>query len=115
MRTKILCLSLFSIGLTGCVSQPKQLYNWGSYQTQLYTMYSKPEKASAQQQVIAIEKDIQKSKATNQAVPPGVYAHLAYQYSLTGDLQNAKKYMELEKQVYPESTVYIDRLLQRMN
>lgn len=115
MRNYIVCVVLLGVSLTGCVSQPKSLYNWGSYQTQLYTMYSKPDKAGPQQQIAALEKDIQKTKAASQAVPPGLYAHLGYEYSLTGNNQKAREYLELEKQVYPESTVYIDRLLQRMN
>ncbi|RYY79664.1 MAG: DUF4810 domain-containing protein [Moraxellaceae bacterium] len=73
------------------------------------------DKAGPQQQIAALEKDIQKTKAASQAVPPGLYAHLGYEYSLTGNNQKAREYLELEKQVYPESTVYIDRLLQRMN
>lgn len=100
--------------LTGCVAQPASLYNWGSYQQQLYTMYSKPEKADPQRQIAVLEKDIQKAKASNRAIPPGLYAHLGYQYSLIGNNQKAREYLDLEKQVYPESSTFVDRILQRL-
>lgn len=114
MRYQVLTALACASMLGGCVSQPTGLYNWGSYQQQLYTMYSKPEKADPQRQVAAIEKDIQKARAANRAIPPGVYAHLGYQYSLSGNQQKAREYLELEKQTYPESTTYVDRLLQRL-
>jgi hypothetical protein len=29
-------LAVYALVLTGCASQPKPLYHWGSYQTQVY-------------------------------------------------------------------------------
>ena len=55
-------LSLFSLALIffGCASQ-KSLYYWGSYQPQIYQMYSEPGKAPPEQQLIKFEEDYQKA------------------------------------------------------
>jgi len=77
-------------------------------------MLAVPEKTSPQQQILALEKDVEKAKAKNAAVPPGLYAHLGL---LNLNIQNgprAIQYFELERQIYPESTVLMDRLLKKM-
>jgi hypothetical protein len=77
-------------------------------------MLAVPEKTSPQQQILALEKDVEKAKAKNAAVPPGLYAHLGL---LNLNIQNgprAIEYFELERQIYPESTVLMDRLLKKM-
>ena len=102
------------LGLVGCASGPKSLYSWGEYPQQSYLTLSLPEKAAPQDQVLKLGKDIQKAKAKNLAVPPGLYAHLGMQYLTMNDAPRAIQYFELERQVYPESTVLMDRLLKKM-
>ena len=100
--------------LVGCASGPQSLYSWGGYPQQTYLMLAVPEKTSPQQQILALEKDVEKAKAKNAAVPPGLYAHLGL---LNLNIQNgprAIEYFELERQIYPESTVLMDRLLKKM-
>jgi hypothetical protein len=46
-------------------------------------------------------------------VPPGVYAELGYIYNLQNNTKEAIKLFDLEKQVYPESTVFMDLLIQQ--
>ena len=105
-------LLLLSLGLlSGCATSPAGLYHWGSYQEQLYTQYSKPEKATPERQIAALERDIQKAKSANKSLPPGFYAHLAYQYLVTGNKSKATEYLMLEKQLFPESTTYVDLML----
>lgn len=113
IRTKFLPLLLMlSIGLlSGCATSSPGLYYWGSYQEQVYTQYSKPDKATPERQIAALERDIQKAKAANKPLPPGFYAHLAYQYLVTGNKTKATEYLMLEKQIFPESTVYVDLML----
>ncbi|MBJ9952519.1 MULTISPECIES: DUF4810 domain-containing protein [unclassified Acinetobacter] len=109
----ISCLATFS--LVGCASSgPKPLYRWGEFPQQTYLMLSTPEKTSPQQQISLLEKDIEKAKARNEAVPPGLYAHLGLLNLNINNAPRAVEYFELERQVYPESTVLMDRLLQKM-
>jgi len=109
-----LLAGLASITLVGCASAPKPLYSWGEFPNQTYLALSLPEKASPQDQVLKLEKDVEKAKAKNLAVPPGLYAHLGMQYLNMNDAPRAIQYFELERQVYPESTVLMDRLLKKM-
>jgi len=115
MKRVLLFLSFFAtLSLVGCASGPQSLYSWGGYQQQTYLMLAVPEKTSPQQQILALEKDVEKAKAKNAAVPPGLYAHLGL---LNLNIQNgprAIEYFELERQIYPESTVLMDRLLKKM-
>lgn len=107
------CIALLlSVGLLGgCTTPSPSLYHWGSYQEQLYNQYSKPDKATPERQIAALERDIQKAKSANKSLPPGFYAHLAYQYLITGNKSKATEYLLLEKQQFPESTVYVDLML----
>ncbi|MCH7394871.1 DUF4810 domain-containing protein [Acinetobacter dispersus] len=112
---KILFTSLITIGLVGCAAGPQPLYSWGSYTQQTYLMYNQPEKATPSAQIIKLEAEIEKAKAKNQAVPPGLYAHLGLLSLQVNNAQKAVEYFQLERQVYPESTVLMDRLLRKMN
>ena len=115
MRHIFLLMSgLVSLSLVGCATAPKSLYSWGEFPQQTYLSLSLPEKATPQDQVLKLEKDIEKAKAKNLAVPPGLYAHLGLQYLNMNDAPRAIQYFELERQVYPESTVLMDRLLKKM-
>ena len=112
---KILFTSLIAIGLVGCAAGPQPLYSWGSYTQQTYLMYNQPEKATPSAQIIKLEAEIEKAKAKNLAVPPGLYAHLGLLSLQVNNAQKAVEYFQLERQVYPESTVLMDRLLRKMN
>ena len=47
-------------------------------------------------------------------MPPGLYAHLGLLNLNLNNGPRAVEYFELERQVYPESTVLMDRLLKKM-
>ena len=106
--------AVMSLSLVGCASGPQSLYSWGAYPQQTYLLLSVPEKTSPQEQIAKLEKDIEKAKAKNAAVPPGLYAHLGLLNLNLNNGQRAVEYFELERQVYPESTVLMDRLLKKM-
>lgn len=112
---KILCTGLMATGLVGCATGPQPLYSWGTYTQQTYLMYNAPEKATPSAQMIKLEAEIEKAKAKNLAVPPGLYAHLGLLSLQNNNAQKAVEYFQLERQVYPESSVLMDRLLQKMN
>lgn len=105
---------LATLSLVGCASAPQALYSWGEYPQQSYLLLSLPEKTSPQEQILKLEKDVEKAKAKNLAVPPGVYAHLGLMNLNAQNATRAAEYFELERQVYPESTVLMDRLLKKM-
>ncbi len=97
---------------TGCATQ-HGLYQWGSYEDQIYAMYSEPGKSSPQEQIQKLEGDVEKARAANKALPPGHHAHLGYLYFQTGRLDQAVAAFETEKLLFPESRPYMDRLITR--
>lgn len=99
--------------LSGCNST-NNLYHWGSYEDQVYGMYAAPEKTTPAKQVEALEKQIERAKEKGLPLPPGFYAHLAYQYFQMGDSMKARSYFELEKQTFPESTAYVNLMLKKI-
>ena len=114
MKFRLCVVCATSILFAGCAAKDNSIYSWGSYQQQLYTAQVKPEKADPLKQIRSLEKDIEKAKAKNKPVAPGIYAHLGYQYSLIGNKQKAREYLQLERQLYPESSVYIERILKQL-
>jgi len=99
--------------LTACVSRPP-LYEWGSYEDQIYALYSDPGKVPIENQIQDLERDYQEAKAHDRPVPPGYHAHLGYLYFQIGKVDQAFQSFNTEKALFPESAVYMDRLIARI-
>lgn len=108
-RTSLLVLA--ALLLTGCVNKRPTLYEWGSYEAQLYAMYSNPGKVSVEEQIQGLERDYQLARSANKSVPPGYHAHLGYLYFQSGNADRALQSFRTEKELYPESASYMDRLI----
>ena len=98
--------------LAGCASNNR--YYWGNYEDLIYTQYQEPGKATPEYQIEKMQADIQKAKSKNKPLPPGFYAHLGYQYLQIGRTSEARKSFETEKRQFPESTVLMDRFLNKL-
>lgn len=96
--------------LTGCVSQPQSLYYWNGYQDQVYAHF-KGDGSSPQEQVAALEASLQEARAQDRALPPGFHAHLGMLYAELGKPDQVRQQFETEKALFPESTPYMDLLL----
>lgn len=94
--------------LAGCATQPKPLYQWEGYQPEVY-QYFKGESKEAQ--VAALERDLEKIKSSNGAVPPGYHAQLGMLYSGLGKDDQMVQEFQAEKTLFPESAIYIDFLM----
>jgi len=113
MKEMALAVALAAL-LTGCAA-PKTIYSWGSYEDLIYNMYAKPDKATPELQVAKLEEDFQKARSKNQPVPPGFHAHLGYLYYQLGKPDQARQEFATEKTNFPESAVFMDRLLANLN
>ncbi|MCE2870677.1 MAG: DUF4810 domain-containing protein [Oxalobacteraceae bacterium] len=105
-----LCSAFF---LTACSTSNQGLYQWGSYEDQVYAMYTTESKTSPQEQLAKLEADGEKARAGNRTPPPGYYAHLGYLYFETGNPERAVASFQNEKTLFPESRPYMDRLISR--
>lgn len=103
-------LGLLALLLGGCQTA-RPLYYWGHYEGEAYLGYSKPGKVTPDQQILDLQEDVQKAAAANLPVHPGLHAQLGYLYAQQGKQDQARKEFELEKSLFPESTAFIDRLL----
>ncbi len=100
--------------LTGCAQAPKPLYHWGGYQAQVYE-HLKGDGADAQAQARLLETQQVDARAAGAALPPGFRAHLGMLYLQLGRVDEARQQWEAEKSNFPESTVYMDFLLKRLD
>lgn len=103
----------FSLSMVACASQPS-MYQWGSYQAQTYE-YLKGGGKSPEEQIAILEKDLQQIAAHNGAAPPGLHAHLGLLYIQTGNSDALARELQTEKQLFPESTAYMDFLMRNFS
>jgi len=108
-----LLLSILMFGFSGCVPNKPTLYHWGEYENLVYDMYIEPGTADANTQVAKLTTDIQKAASHGKPVPPGIYAHLGFMYALLGNTGLSQDAFNEEKARYPESSVFIDGMMQR--
>lgn len=94
--------------LVGC-SSPKTLYQWESYQPQVYEYFKGEEPKEAQAE--ALERDLQKIKSTGSNPPPGYHAQLGLLYSSLGKDDQMVQEFRTEKALFPESGPFMDFLL----
>jgi hypothetical protein len=97
--------------LSGCQTAPKTLYQWEGYQSQVYQNLKGE---SPEQQIAAMEKDLQVIGAKGNHAPPGFHAHLGMLYSVAGKPDQVVAQFEDEKKLFPESATYMDFLLSKM-
>ena len=96
--------------LGGCAEGPQPMYTWGNYQPTIYQYFQK-EKGSPEEQIVALNQIIEKARADNRPVPPGLYAHQGLLYAHLGKGADARQAFITEKTLYPESGPYMDFLL----
>ncbi len=112
-RLVIILLLPVLVLAAGCAKK-HSLYEWGSYEGQLYAMYSDPGKVPAEKQIEDLERDYQVARSKNKPVPPGYHAYLGYLYYQIGKVDQSLQSFETEKQLFPESKRYMDFLILRI-
>ena len=105
----LLCLPLAACGSS------RSLYAWGEYEESVYAVCAEPDAIDVGREVERLVQLVKASAEAKVNVAPGVHAHLGYLYSLQGDLDSATAAFLSEKELYPESTVFIDGLLARLD
>jgi hypothetical protein len=107
----VLRLSLASAILllsAGCVTQ-HQHYNWGDYDPSLYAYYKNPSKEGELAATLVAVID---TAAKNQTlVPPGIYAEYGYLQLEQGKNAQAIDLFKQEESHWPESKVFMDRMI----
>lgn len=107
-----LVATLHSCGLGG--SAPKTLYNWHGYESARYAVASNPTEKSVQELIDTYEKLINKQgKGLRKAPPPGVCAEYGYLLIKKGERSRGLELLKREIDLYPESKVFIQRIIKQ--
>ncbi len=108
MRVKIIAqMSVLALVLLGC-STTNYHYHWGSYEKSLYRYYKKP--ASVEELGEALAEVIEEGEAKGR-VAPGIYAEYGQVLLAIGKPQEAIIYFEKEKNVWPESSMLMNNMI----
>jgi hypothetical protein len=114
MKKLLPLILLVALLLTGCQTAVRPLYYWGNYEKTLYQTYKNPEKSSPEEQAAKLEEDLTKAAAQNLSPNPGLHAQLGFVYYQLGRTDAAEKEFAAEKALFPESAVFIDRMLAKL-
>jgi hypothetical protein len=99
-------LSIILLVLIGGCAQNNSQYNWGAYSLSLYDYGRDSTKQGDYVKALAaIVKD-----APNKKVPPGIYAEYGFMELNAGHTDNALSLFAKEKQAWPESSAFMDRV-----
>ena len=114
-RLIMLLLIICAFSVTACVQRQPPLYYYNDYSVSYYA-YKKdmsPESLLKLQQ--SMEKAIDDAgKSKSGRVPPGMYANIGYIYLKSGKPQDAIDAFTKEKNVYPESAHFMDRMIKKV-
>ena len=105
-------VSALLVVAAGCAQKPVSLYHWGGYTDQVHAHFKNAE-TGPEQQIIALEAENEKARASGKPLPPGFHAHLGMLYAQTGRDDQVLQQLETEKTLFPESSGYMDFLIAR--
>ena len=118
MRNFIISISILFF-ITSC-GAPSTLYTWGNkkkydYHTNSYNYL----KVSNEESIKSIKDSyvniIEQQRGTRKTVPPGIYADYGFLLVSLGEEDKGIEMLKQEMIIYPESTVFISRILKMLN
>lgn len=95
--------------LAGCA--PQGLFYWGAYEDALYDRYVEN---SGEQVEAYLRQSMTEAEANRMPVPPGLYADYGFVLYQRGDKAGAIAYFGRERELYPESTALMNKLIERI-
>jgi len=101
---------MFSTLLLGGCTQPG-LYYWGGYEDSLYERYVENDTGQTE---VHLQETLAEAQKTKQRVPPGLYADYGFMLYKRGDKSGAINFFKKEKELYPESSMLMTKLIDRV-
>ena len=106
-------LALIALITTSCTST-QHLYSWYNYEDIVY-QYSKNPNEKLQAKVLEQYKMVtEHQRGLRATVPPGLYAEYGFLLYKTGKKEEGIKFMKQEIELYPESEMYISRIIKQI-
>lgn len=96
--------------LAACGSSHQSLYYWSNYGDNVYH-YLTSENDSINEQISQMEQYFADVARKKQAIAPGAHAHMGLLLLKVGQINDARQQFEQEKQLFPESSQFMDFLL----
>ena len=90
------------------------MYLWETFPRQQYDTLLR-NGASPDEQILVLQAHAEKARALGSALPPGFRAHLGMLHLAAGNPDEARRLWLAEKATFPESTMYMDQLLKRLD
>lgn len=110
-----LCILLFAITLTACHKPQPPLYHYNGYSLAYYGYKKDLSDESLLQLQTSMEEAIEAAgESRSGRVPPGMYANVGYIYFKTGHHQKAITAFTKEKDTYPESAHFMNRMIKKV-
>ena len=108
---KILVIFISFLLFASCTTQ-KPLYSWGNYEITSYNYLKNTDENSIQELIENYQKIIEdQEKGTRGTIPPGVCADYGFLLIQEGKTKEGKEMLMKEILLYPESKIFIDRIL----
>ena len=103
---------LFMLSLTSCAPKSYLQDSMYKHAKSMYAYKKYPSEENLDKHLKTLEGIIAKSQSNGKRVPPGICSEYGF-FLLQTNPVKAKKYLLLEKELYPESTVFINNLLEK--
>lgn len=110
---KSFLLAVLAVALTSC-SSTKNLYSWYNYEDATYQYNKKPTEELQAKVIEQYQKLSENQKGIRGVVPPGLYSEYGYLLYKVGKKEEGLKYLKQEVELYPESDVYISKIIKQL-
>ena len=104
--TKYLCVLFLLFSLVGCGAHSR--YTWSRYDIKMYKHYKNP---AEREEFVQSLKEILDNAEPEGKVPPGIYAEYGFAMYEQGNTQQAILYYQKEANKWPESRVFMNKLI----
>lgn len=111
-QISIVSLALIAVLMSGC-SAKTPMYEYGNYSESYYQLKQNGDAETTKAWKTALEESIDLSNEVGLRVPPGINANLGYLYLKVNDADKAITFFNAEKTLYPESTVFMEKLIKK--
>ena len=102
---------LLCILLASCSNISTGGYYWGKYSYTYHDLLKNPSDLTRSAHEKTLRDIIKKSNEKNLRTPPGIHAELGHLLSRTGKTNEAWSHYQAEQTLYPESKLFLQRLL----
>lgn len=111
---KFILLFFLCVAFVSCTTT-SSLYGWDNYVDTSYKYYKKQTPKAKEALMKTYEAMINHPRGSRKTVPPGICAEYGYFLLQNGKKDQGLAMLQKEKELYPESAVFMDRLIKQFS